>query len=79
MLSWKELVFNMKNILLISHLVFSVILIGLILLQNSQGGLQSGVGGEFYRSKRGAERIVFSGTIIVAILFFITSVASLLL
>jgi len=55
-------------------------LITLILLQNSKGGLQSGVGGgEMYRSRRGAERIVFVGTIVIAGVFFVTSIMNLVI
>jgi hypothetical protein len=34
--------------------------------------------GEVYRSRRGAEKIVFTGTIVVAVVFFITSIVNLL-
>jgi protein translocase SecG subunit len=68
----------MKIALLGLHMIITVILITLILLQNSKGGLQSGVGGgEMYRSRRGAERIVFTGTIVFAVLFLVTSIVNL--
>lgn len=68
----------MKPLLFSLHIVVSCILIGLVLLQNSKGGLQSGIGGgEMYRSRRGAERIVFTGTIVTAALFFVTSLLTL--
>lgn len=55
-------------------------LICLILLQSSKGGLGGGMGGgEFYRTKRGAEKIVFNATVIAAILFLCTSIANVLL
>ncbi|MBI3342809.1 preprotein translocase subunit SecG [Candidatus Gottesmanbacteria bacterium] len=70
----------MKTIILLIHLVVAVGLISLILLQSSQGGLGSAFGGgEAYRTKRGAERVVFIGTIILAVLFLITSVTTFLL
>lgn len=69
----------MKTMLLVIHVVVTLVLVILILLQNSKGGLGSGIaGGELYRSRRGAEKIVFSGTIIFAVLFFITSIANLI-
>jgi preprotein translocase subunit SecG len=69
----------MKLIILFVHIIVTVSLIGLILLQNSKGGLGGGLGnGEFYRSKRGAERIVFTSTIVLSVLFFITSIINLL-
>jgi protein translocase SecG subunit len=53
---------------------------GLILLQNSKGGLSGAAGGgEFYRSKRGAEKIVFMLTIAVTVIFFITSIINLVI
>lgn len=69
----------MKLLILIVHILVSVTLIGLILLQNSKGGLGGGLGsGEIYRSRRGAEKIVFTGTIVFAVLFFVTSILNLL-
>jgi len=65
----------MKFALTIIHIVVTVFLIGLILMQNSKGGLGSAFGGgEGFRTRRGAERIVFIATIVVAILFLITSI-----
>lgn len=61
------------------HIVVSVTLISLILLQSSKGGFGGGVGGgEFYRTKRGAERVVFNATIIFSVIFLITSIASVI-
>lgn len=70
----------MKAFLLTAHVLVTITLITLILLQNSKGGLSSGLGGggEFYRSRRGAEKIVFVSTIVTTILFFITSMLSLI-
>jgi preprotein translocase subunit SecG len=69
----------MKLFILLTHIVIAATLIGLILMQNSKGGLGAAFGGgEFYRSKRGAERLVFMGTILFSILFFITSIVNLL-
>lgn len=69
----------MKQFLLVIQLICSLTLIGLILLQSSKGGLSGGVGGEPYRTKRGAEKIVFRVTIGIASLFFIISILNLLL
>lgn len=68
----------MKVFVLAIQIVFAAGLIGLILLQSSKGGLGGGLGaGEFYRSKRGAERVVFVATIIMSLLFLTASIASL--
>ena len=50
----------MKNIILIVHMVVSLCLIALVLLQSSKGGLSSFGGGELYRTKRGAEKLFLS-------------------
>ena len=70
----------MKSALLVFHILISIALIALILLQNSKGGLGSAFGGtEAYRTRRGAEKVVFSATIIAAALFLATSIANLLI
>lgn len=71
----------MKNILLIMQIIVSVLLIVAILLQNRGQGLSASFGGsgEFYRSKRGLEKILFWFTIIMVFLFLITSLVSLIL
>lgn len=70
----------MKQFILIMHIIVAITLVGLIMLQTSKGGLGSGFGGaEFYRTKRGAEKIVFWATIITAGVFLLTSVFNLLI
>lgn len=70
---------DMKPVLLVVQVIISIVLITLILLQNSKGGLGTafGGGGEFH-TRRGAERIVFRSTILFSVLFFIISVINLL-
>lgn len=58
--------------------IFAVVLVGLILLQNGKGGLSSGVSSDTYRTKRGAEKIIFIATIVTAIIFLSISIANLL-
>jgi preprotein translocase subunit SecG len=69
----------MKIFFLILHMLVAVALAGLILMQNSKGGLGSafGGGGEQFRTKRGAERVVFSATIVLVVVFLITSIMNL--
>ncbi len=70
----------MKPFFLIVHLIVALMLTGLILLQNSKGGLAGSLGsGEFYRTKRGAERIVFTATFVAATVFLLTSIANILI
>ena len=54
-----------------TQVVWALLLISLILLQPGRSGLSSifGGGGEFYATKRGVEKLIFSVTIITAILF----------
>ena len=60
------------------HVIISVLLIAAILIQSRGVGLSStfGGGGEVFRTKRGVERIVFGFTILLAILFTLTSSAN---
>lgn len=71
----------MSNFLLILEIVLSVLLIGLIILQSKGTGLGSTFGGDmgFYGTKRGAERMLFILTIIVAGLFLLTSLVGVIL
>jgi protein translocase SecG subunit len=70
----------MKIIVTVIQTIIAVSLIATILIQTSKGGLGSafGGGGEF-RSRRGAEQIVFKGTILLAILFLIISLLNLVI
>lgn len=70
----------MKNIFVILQIIISFLLIGAILLQNQGQGLSAsfGGGGEFYRSKRGLEKLLFWATIVLVCLFLVTSIISLL-
>lgn len=73
----------MAQILPYIQVVLSILLIAGILLQRSEAGLgsafgsDSAAGGRFTR--RGFEKILFNGTIIIAILFALSAFASLIL
>lgn len=56
----------------ITQIVLSALLVVLILMQAKGGGLSTVFGGEgnVYSTRRGAERVVFIVTVIIAILFF---------
>lgn len=67
----------MTVVFLILQIVLSITLGALILLQSSKGGFGGGYGGgESFRTKRGAEKVVFTSTIVVAVLFLITSLVN---
>ncbi len=59
------------NIFPIVQIMVSMILVGLILLQQRGVGLGSAFGGEggFYRTKRGLEKIIFWLTVVFTGLF----------
>ncbi|MEK7186871.1 MAG: preprotein translocase subunit SecG [Patescibacteria group bacterium] len=73
----------MSNILSIIQIILSVILIAGILIQRSEAGLGSAFGADGlsagHYTRRGLEKLVFNGTIVVAILFAISAFASILL
>lgn len=51
----------------------------LVLLQNRGQSLGASFGGDssFYRSKRGAEKIIFNATIVLAVVFVLSVILSL--
>ena len=65
----------------IIHIILSLLIVGLVLIQSKGGGFTSGVGSSigFYRSRRGLEKIVFVITIIVAVLIVVNSLLLVLL
>ncbi len=69
----------LKNILTISQIIISLSLIFLIVLQAKGVGLGRawGGGGEFYKSRRGVENIIFKSTIIIAVLFLAATILNL--
>lgn len=70
-----------KQILFLFQIILSLALIGLIILQSKGTGLGSTFGGDmgFYGTKRGAEKLLFILTIIVASLFLLISLLGILL
>lgn len=71
----------MQKILSIIQLVSAVLLIAAILIQSRGAGLGGVFGGEggVYRTKRGAEKIIFIATIVLAVIFLgITAVNTFL-
>lgn len=68
----------MNIALLIGQITISLLLSILILLQNSKGGLDVSVAGSEFRTKRGAEKLVFRATILCTVLFLLISIASIM-
>lgn len=69
----------MKNLILVLQLAVSIALIILIILQAKGVGLGHAWGGagEFYKSRRGVEKLIFNVTITLVAAFLITSILSL--
>lgn len=65
----------------IAQIVISVLLVITILLQQRGGGLSPVLGGEggAYRTRRGAERMIFAATIVLSALFLATAVLNILI
>lgn len=61
----------MQNILNIAQIVIAILLIICILLQQRGSGLGGAFGGEgnVYMAKRGAEKMIFTTSIILSIIF----------
>ena len=64
------------------QLVFSILLIGLVLLQRSADGIEGALGGSAsnmtYFARRGAEKFLFTATIVIAVLFAFFSLLPLI-
>lgn len=71
----------MISVLKIVQLILSVALTGLVLLQQRGTGLSGLFGGtgEFYATRRGIEKIMFIGTIVIAFLLLASILASFLI
>lgn len=67
----------MRSYLTIFQIIVSVLLVIVILTQEKGVGLSAtfGGGGEFFKSKRGIDRVLFIGTIVLSALFILTSLA----
>jgi preprotein translocase subunit SecG len=67
---------SMNILLAVIQIILSVVLIAAILLQNSESGLGAAFGGDdggVKTTRRGAEKVMFQGTIILAIVFVVIS------
>ena len=71
----------MRNLLLWIQIAVSVLLVTAILLQQKGAGLGAAFGGsgQIYRSKRGVEKSLFIGTIILTVLFVAIALLNLII
>jgi len=66
----------MENFILVINIILAVLLIGIILLQRSEGGaLGLGVSQDNFVSSRSASSFLTKSTAIIATLFIITSIS----
>ena len=66
----------MENIILVLNIILAIILVGIILLQKSEGGaLGLGVSQDSFISSRSAGSFLTKTTAIIATLFIITSIS----
>ena len=70
----------MENILLVIHVLVAISLVGVVLLQRSEGGALGiggggGGGGGGLFSSRGAANVLTRATAVLAAVFFLTSIA----
>lgn len=71
----------MKTVISIIQIILAVLLILVIIIQQKGSGLGTAFGGDmsFYRTKRGAEKLLFYFTIIIAIAFIVSSLIGLII
>lgn len=64
----------------IIQIALGILLVAVILLQKQGSGLSGAFGGEgeFYHTKRGAEKFLFVSTIVLSALFFGTALINVL-
>lgn len=76
-----EIFLRMQFIFNIILIVLAGLLVTSVMLQQRGSGLGNAFGGDSnaYTTKRGAEKVLFVATIIIAILFFGTAIVNLLL
>ena len=70
----------MKNLFNYITVVSAIVLISSILLQQRSSSLGAGFGGDttFYRSKRGAEKVLYNATIVTGIIFVLSVILGIL-
>lgn len=71
----------MKQVLVVLQIIFSVALIGLILMQarGTGFGRSNGLGGSSSFTRRGLEKLIFKATFVVAVGFIIIAILSLVI
>lgn len=74
--------FFIGSVLPIIQIILSVLLIGAVLLQRSEAGLGSAFGADGFsagfQERRGFEKTMFYGTIVIGVLFALSALISLI-
>lgn len=71
----------MKPVISLIQIILGILLILVIIIQQKGSGLGSAFGGDlsFYRTKRGAEKLLFYATIVIAVAFITSSLVGLVI
>ena len=69
----------MKAVISLIQIVIGVLLVLIIIIQQKGTGLGGTFGGDlgFYRTKRGAERLLFYATFVLSVLFILLALVGL--
>ncbi len=74
---------TINSILPIVQIILAALLILSIILQRSGSGIEGALGGgdgtSFYNARRGFERFLFNFTVVIAILFVVSTVVAVLI
>lgn len=81
-IGWHSTILIMvQTFLQVAEIVLGVSLVGLIILQSKGTGLGSTFGGDmgFYSTKRGAEKVIFIATVVIAAIFLLIPIIGVIL
>ncbi len=70
----------MKPVISLIQIILGILLILVIIIQQKGSGLGTSFGGDmsFYRTKRGAEKLLFYATVAIALAFVLSSLIGLM-
>ncbi|HSX41633.1 MAG TPA: preprotein translocase subunit SecG [Candidatus Saccharimonadales bacterium] len=70
----------MKNLFNTLTIISAVVIVTTVLLQHRGSSLGAGFGGDtnFYRSQRGAEKVIFNATIVAGVVFVVSIILGIL-
>jgi len=71
----------MRATISLIQIILGVLLILVIIIQQKGTGVGTAFGGDlsFYRTKRGAEKVLFYATIVISVVFIISSLVGLVI